>query len=102
MVYFAVTIKEDQQRGRGRYDEYIRQVKPIVESYSGRYIIRSEKIMPLADWQPDRFILIEFPSREQLESCFNSEEYHQIAQKRILSVTSQAIIIEEDGKNENF
>ena len=30
MVYFAVTIKIEEDRGRGEYDEYICQVKPIV------------------------------------------------------------------------
>lgn len=96
MIYFAVTIKIEEERGRGEYGEYICQVKPIVERYGGRYIIRSEQITPLhTDWQPDRFVLIEFPTRDALNQCFDSEEYRKIAGKRINSVNSQAIIIEE-------
>jgi uncharacterized protein (DUF1330 family) len=29
---------------RNPYDEYIERVKPVVEKYSGKYIVRSEKI----------------------------------------------------------
>ena len=102
MVYFAVTIKIEEDRGRGEYDEYICQVKPIVERYGGRYIIRSEQITPLhPDWRPDRFILIEFPTRDAYNHCFDSVEYRKSACTRINSVNSQAIIIEEDV-NENL
>ncbi|SCJ81690.1 Uncharacterized conserved protein [uncultured Eubacterium sp.] len=102
MVYFAVTIKIGEEKGRGEYDAYIHQVKPIVESYGGRYLIRSENITPLdSGWHPNRFILIEFPTRDALNHCFDSKEYHKIAYKRINSVNSQAIIIEEEV-NENL
>ena len=102
MVYFAVTIKIDEERGRGQYDTYIQQVRPIVESFGGHYLIRSENITPLdSQWHPDRFILIEFPTRDALNHCFDSEEYRNIACKRVGSVDSQAIIIEE-AINENL
>lgn len=59
------------------------------------YIVRSETITPLGTkWQPDRVIIIEFETREQLDACFSSREYRSIASLREQSVDSRAIIVE--------
>ena len=95
MVYFVVTIYYDEKKDRKDYLEYINAVKSIVSKYGGRYIVRSEKIIALSsEWSPNRVIVIEFETREQLEKCFSSEEYKQIAFLRENSVDSKAIIIE--------
>lgn len=95
MVYFIVTVYFDEQREIQAYQDYIQRVKPIVERYHGRYIVRSETITPLCTkWQPDRVIIIEFDSREQLDACFSSQEYRSIAFLREQSVDSRAIIVE--------
>lgn len=95
MVYFVVTAYFDKEKDKAEYLEYIKAVKPIVNKYHGRYIVRSEKITPLSsDWRPNRVIIIEFETRAQLEMCFSSEEYKQIALLRENSVDSKAIIIE--------
>ena len=95
MVYFVAETYIDGQKGRGEDDDYIRSVRPIVEKYKGRYLVRTEKIQPLTGkWKPERFIIIEWDTREQLESCFQSEEYRKIAVKRENSVDSRAIIME--------
>ena len=41
--YFIVDTYIDAKKGRGLYDEYIRKVKPIVESFGGEYLVRTEK-----------------------------------------------------------
>lgn len=43
MVYFVVTIYSDKEKNNEDYLEYIKEVKPIVNKYHGRYIVRSEK-----------------------------------------------------------
>lgn len=45
-------------------------------------------------------IVIEFPSREQLEACFSSEQYQNIKQKRENSVRSMAVIAQGVDENE--
>ena len=95
MVYFVVTTYFDEEKNKEDYLKYIQAVKPIVNKYHGRYLVRSEKITALsAAWKPNRVIIIEFDTREQLERCFSSEEYRQIASFRENSVDSRAIIIE--------
>ena len=48
--FFIVDTYIDKNKGRGSYDDYIDQVKPIIESYGGEYLA------PLVD---HRFIGIE-------------------------------------------
>lgn len=92
---FIVDTYIDEQNGRGEYDEYIRLVKPIVEKYGGKYLVRTENITALSDKRtPNRAIVIKFDSREQLDKCFSSDEYKAIMSKRTNSVDSRAIIAE--------
>ena len=70
---------------------------PIVEHYGGKYIVRSEKITSLSpNRNPQRVIIISFPSREALTRCFESDAYQAIMHKRIDSVDARGIIVEED------
>ena len=95
MVYVVATTYFDNSKDKKAYLDYIKMVKPIVNKYHGRYIVRSEKITPLStEWKPNRVIIIEFDTREQLEQCFSSKEYRNIALLRETSVDSKAIIIE--------
>lgn len=96
MVYFIATVIIDENRDNREYESYIREVKPIVEGYGGRYLIRTDCVIPLSEkWKPDRVIIIEWENKEQLEACFSSEEYRKIAAKRENSVDAKAIIVGE-------
>lgn len=93
--FFVVDTYIDKDKGRRSYDEYITQVVPIVERYGGKYIVRSEKITSLSpNRNPQRVIIIEFPSREALTSCFESDDYRAIIGKRIDSVDTRGLIVE--------
>ena len=93
--YFIIDTYIPEENGRGLYDEYIRQVRPIVEKYGGRYLVRTETLHSLNEKRtPDRVIVIRFPSRERLDACFASPEYQAIMSKRTSSVDSRAIIAE--------
>ena len=95
MVYFVAGIFKNEEKDETGYESYIREVKPIVERYGGRYLARSQKLTPLsAKWCPKRLILIQWDNIEQLKACFGSEEYQKIAGKRENSVDSQGLIVE--------
>ena len=64
--YFMVDVYIDENKGRGAYSDYIEKVKPIVESFGGDYLVRSETVTSFSPQRkPDRVIVIRFPSREQ-------------------------------------
>lgn len=93
--YFMVDTYIDEKKGRGMYDEYIRKVKPTVESFGGEYLLRTEAIVSLhPERSPQRVILIKFPSRQALDACFASDSYQNIMQERIGSVDARALIVE--------
>ena len=96
MVYFIVTVQKNREKDCSDYEDYIQLVKPIVERYGGRYLIRSDKVEALQEqWRPDRVIVIAWDTREKMTACFLSEEYRCIAGKREKTVDSRAIIVEE-------
>ena len=93
--FFIVDVYIDKSKGRGSYDEYIGKVKPIVESYGGEYLARTENVTALSPLRkPDRVIIIRFPSREKLDACFASDEYRRIMHERADSVDARALIVE--------
>lgn len=93
--YFIVDVYIDEAKGRGEYDSYIGKVKPIVESYGGEYLVRTEEITALSELRnPQRVIIIRFPSREKLDACFASDEYQKIMHKRADHVEARALILE--------
>jgi uncharacterized protein (DUF1330 family) len=94
--FFIVDVYIDQKRGRGSYDDYIRKVKPVVESRGGEYLVRTENVTALSPLRrPDRVIIIRFPSREKMDACFASEEYRKIMHEREDCVDARALIIED-------
>ncbi|MDO5132717.1 MAG: DUF1330 domain-containing protein [Eubacteriales bacterium] len=93
--YFLIDTYIDPDKGRGEYDEYIERVRPIVESYGGKYLVRSENVISLSRLRaPQRVIVIRFPSKEALHACFGSREYREIQEKRAGSVDARGVIVE--------
>lgn len=93
--YFIVDVYIDENKGRGSYEDYIEKVKPIVESFGGEYLVWTEKIRALSPLRnPGRVIVIRFPSREELDACFASDEYRQIMYEREDNVDARAVIVE--------
>jgi len=91
-VYMIVeiTVKDSEL-----YSKYVDQVREIVEKHRGRYLARGGKVTPLSgNWNPERIILIEFEADEQLQKCFGSPDYREIALLREQSTTSKSIIVE--------
>ena len=93
--YFMIDVYIDESKGRGSYDDYIEKVKPIVESFGGEYLVRTEEITALSGLRnPQRVIVIRFPSREKLDACFASDEYRKIIHERVDHVDARALIAE--------
>lgn len=97
MCYFLIDTYIDVNKGRDLYNDYIQKVKPIVEHYGGVYLLRSERVLSLhSKRKPERVIIICFPSRDQLDACFNSAEYKNIMNERLECVDARALIVEEE------
>jgi len=88
------------------YQQYRTKVKDMIIAYGGKYLIRSggmsfdnnpaTEIVPLeGNWNPDRIIVLEFDSKEQIQRFTQSEEYKDIVHLRTSSSTMKSIMVNE-------
>ncbi len=91
----AYLILEIAIRNKEEYVQYIEKVPAIIKKFGGRYLVRGGKVTPFSgNWNPERIVVIEFTTMEQLQKCFNSPEYREIAPLREQSTISKAIVVE--------
>lgn len=91
-VYLIVEI---EVQNKELYSRYVEKVPETIDKYGGRYLIRGGEVTALSgNWNPERIILIEFETVEQLRKCFSSPEYLELAPLREQSTTSKSIIID--------
>ncbi len=94
-VYVIVDVSIRDKAAKADYAKYVQKVRPIVEQHSGRYLVRGGKVATIAgDWEPERLVLIEFPSADHVRQWWNSPEYRAIAPLRENSATARAILVE--------
>jgi uncharacterized protein (DUF1330 family) len=90
-VYLIIEIKVLDHE---QYSKYVEKVPEIVKKHGGRYLVRGGQITPMfGNWNPERIILIEFETEEQLRKCFNSTEYLKIAPFRENSTITKSVIV---------
>ena len=86
------------------FGQYRDQVADIIREFGGRYLIRAGNLQFDGqsgdtvtafggDWNPDRFIVLEFDSEEAIRALFESEEYLKILSLRTDSATTRGIIV---------
>jgi uncharacterized protein (DUF1330 family) len=91
-VYMVIEI---QVHNSALYTEYVEKVPAILDQYGGRYLVRGGAITPLSGtWHPERIVIIEFETIDQLRACFRSDAYRAIAPLREQSTTSKTIVVE--------
>jgi uncharacterized protein (DUF1330 family) len=77
------------------YGEFVEQAPAVVEKYGGHYLARSSEISTMVgDWRPERIVLIEFDTIEQVQEFFASPEYLALVPLREQSANSRVIIVE--------
>lgn len=99
-VYFIAEIEVHDME---RYEDYRVQVAPLIARHGGRYLVRSGAanfgkepsagiISPEGNWLPDRIIVLEFPSRAQLEMFVADPDYKSVAAIRQAAATTRSIV----------
>ena len=58
------------------YEEYKLYTPASIAAYDGRFVVRGGHTESLeGDWNPERMVLLEFPSVERAKEWWNSPEY---------------------------
>lgn len=80
------------------YEDYKRQVPASVSKYGGRFVARGGRAENLeGDWEPNRIVIVEFPSVEQAKQWWSSPEYTPVKSIRQRSARSRLIVVEGVG-----
>jgi uncharacterized protein (DUF1330 family) len=70
-------------------------VPAVVEQYGGRYLVRSGQVATLAgDWKPERIIVVEFDSSDQVQEFYASPEFLELTPLREQSISARIILVE--------
>lgn len=92
-VYMVI---ESRIKDPEKYKQYISEVPAIVKKYGGSYLVRGGRITALTgDWKPERMILIEFPSEDNIKKWLSSPEYQAIKPLREAGADTRAVLLEE-------
>jgi len=95
-VYMVVEI---EVLNAALYAKYVENVAAIVTKYGGRYLVRGGAVTSLAGgWNPERIIIVEFPSPEEVRRWLSSPECQELAPLREASTLSRAILLEGYGE----
>ena len=91
----AYVIVEIAIHDKEKYREYIQLAPPSIALYSGKYIARGGKTITLeGNWEPERMVILSFPSVKKAQDWWHSEEYASAKAIRHQTATTKMIILE--------
>ena len=91
----AYVIGEIEVTDPGTYEEYRKQVLATVTRYGGKFVVRGGKVEALeGGWAPKRIVALEFPSMEQAQKWYRSEEYAPLIKLRQRASRGKLILVE--------
>ncbi|MES2891474.1 MAG: DUF1330 domain-containing protein [Bacteroidota bacterium] len=77
------------------YEAYKKLTPAAVAAFDGRFVVRGGTTIPLeGDWNPERIVVLEFPSVERAKEWWYSELYTVAKEIRQRSATTKMLIVE--------
>lgn len=91
----AYVITELTIHDKEKIVEYQKLTPATIAQFGGRFIVRGGKTFPMeGGWNPERIVVIEFPSAERAKEWWNSETYRKAKAIRQEVADSRMIIVE--------
>ncbi len=92
----AYVIFEVQIRDAERWKEFSEQLRPVLAAAGAKYLVRGgvPKVHE-GDWSPQRLSILEFPSKQALESFYEGPAYQRLVAMR--QEFSSARFVSVDG-----
>ena len=91
-AYWVAHINVQDSRG---YQAYAERAADAIAKHGGQYLVRGGiQTLLEGNAQGARTVVIEFPSRQQAEACYQSEAYQKARQFREGAADFNAIVIE--------
>ena len=93
----AYLIADETITDETAFDEYKRQVLPLLERHGGRFLSRGGTVTVLesgSGWMPDRMVIIEFPDMAALTAWYDSSDYAPVKDIRLGSARSSLVALD--------
>ena len=91
----AYAIIEISVHNTKEHETYKSMTPPSIAAYNGKFIVRGGKTISLeGDWNPERVVVLEFPTMELAKEWWNSEQYAIPKSIRQQSAKTKLILVE--------
>lgn len=93
-------IIESKVKDRHKYTEYMSAFSDIISNYGGRCLVEGGRIIQLDEGikidrrQPEKMVVLEFPSEINIRRCFASPEYQSISSLRHAGAQTRTVLLE--------
>jgi uncharacterized protein (DUF1330 family) len=78
-----------------KFEEYKKLVPATLAVFGGKFLARGGRVEMLeGDWNPERIVILEFPTLERAKEWWASEEYREAKEMRQLSAKTRMIVVE--------
>lgn len=76
------------------YNEYKKLTPAAVAAHGGKFVVRGGEAETLeGDWNPERIVVLEFPTMEQAKTWWHSSEYSEAKSLRQQAATTRMIVV---------
>lgn len=91
----AYVIVEVSIQDPKAYEDYKKLTPATIAAFDGRFVVRGAQAETLeGGWQPERIVVLEFPTVERAREWWDSEIYNEAKLIRQRSATTKMIVIE--------
>lgn len=91
----AYVLVEINIYDKDAYEEYKLLTPGSIASYDGKFIVRGGRSESLeGDWQPQRLVVLEFPTLERAKEWWSSPEYAPAKHIRQHAAHTKMLVIE--------
>jgi uncharacterized protein (DUF1330 family) len=91
----AFVIVEISIQDHQAYEEYKKLTPVSIAAYDGKFIVRGgQHTMLEGDWNPERIVILEFPSVKRANEWWNSKLYEGAKEIRKKAAKTKMIIVE--------
>lgn len=91
----AYIIVEIEIHDPERYEDYKKLTLDTLKNYQGKFIVRGGQTEALEGvWEPQRFVILEFPTKELARQWWSSPEYAPAKAIRQSASTTKMLLVE--------
>ncbi len=91
----ALVIVDVSVQDRPEYEQYKKLTPASIAAFDGKFLVRGGTVTPLEGaWNPERIVVLEFPTVERANSWWHSEMYAVAKAIRHKAAKTKMIIVE--------